>query len=217
MSNLKPGTINGHEVIALAALPRAEGCREGRVILVDRGGPTTVLGQDGELVVRSQPYVDRYVVSRHYEVDDSWESGTYCTSLAEAWKVFLEKLDTNGVFDGVEIKFESRAAITDAANVVKYDKLSLDERDMLHRGFDAGNYANAYVTENLERAWKNEEASEDSDTPLDTNGPYYAGFVLGFFSSYEDHEIGDSEERELRASMLAKWGPACRAAGIAVD
>lgn len=57
----------------------------------------------------------------------------------------------------------------------------------LSHGFSAGNYANAYQTQDLD------EVSE----VLEANGSRYrAAFILGFFSSYELHEIpADARER----------------------
>ena len=65
-----------------------------------------------------------------------------------------------------------------------------DKLDHISTGFDAGNYAAAYVSEDLETAM--------ADRPEMENEAYAAGFVLGFFSSFELHEIpaGDAEVYE---------------------
>lgn len=62
------------------------------------------------------------------------------------------------------------------------------ERDLeLSHGFSAGNYANAYQTEDLGEVSEVLDANEE---------PYRHAFILGFFSSYELHEIpGDARER----------------------
>ena len=64
------------------------------------------------------------------------------------------------------------------------------DRDLnISHGFDAGNYANAYDTQNLEDAWAQRNALLESED-------WGAAFLLGFFSSYELHEIpGDARDR----------------------
>ena len=54
----------------------------------------------------------------------------------------------------------------------------LDDNE-LHRGFDAGNFANAYETDRYDRAIGGQE---------DESPEYQAAFTLGFFASYEEHE-----------------------------
>ena len=64
------------------------------------------------------------------------------------------------------------------------------------RGYDAGNYANAYETENLESALQAE--GYDDDMPLSVRRfRFREGFVLGFFSSYELDEIPDEHREEV--------------------
>jgi len=57
------------------------------------------------------------------------------------------------------------------------------ERDTrLSQGFSAGNYCNAYETQDLEQAFKQRD--------LDGSGePFKMAFIMGFFASYELHEI----------------------------
>jgi hypothetical protein len=59
-------------------------------------------------------------------------------------------------------------------------ELSLTDKDCIHQGFDAGNYAAAYETEDYDVA----QAAING-----TNGLYRAGHLVGFFGSYELHEI----------------------------
>lgn len=73
------------------------------------------------------------------------------------------------------------------------------------RSWDAGNYANAYVSTDLETAWEIAEGEEEEDRPEDAPpGLSRKGFVLGFFSSYEDHEI---PEEHLDEALAARGGP----------
>ena len=53
-------------------------------------------------------------------------------------------------------------------------------------GFDSGNYANAYTSETL-----------DSDELVNVSDVYRAGYVLGFFSSYELDEVDASWREEV--------------------
>ena len=78
--------------------------------------------------------------------------------------------------------------------------------DDISRGFDAGNYANAYETTCLETALAKLSPNRSAD--------YESAFILGFFSSYEPHEMGAAEEDYA----LAYEAVGCRACelGIAV-
>lgn len=67
-------------------------------------------------------------------------------------------------------------------------------------GFDAGNYASAYETEDYELARGQHEALTTA---------YASGFLVGFFSSFELSEVGDEELRETLArerTMAEKKG-----------
>lgn len=57
--------------------------------------------------------------------------------------------------------------------------------DDISRGFSAGNYANAYATECLETAL--------AGLSMNRSDAYRAAYVLGFYSSYERHEMPDPE------------------------
>lgn len=61
----------------------------------------------------------------------------------------------------------------------------------ISRGFDAGNYANAYETTNLTQALSR----------LSPNGSeaYQTAFILGFFATYELDEMGMHTETFLSA------------------
>lgn len=62
------------------------------------------------------------------------------------------------------------------------------------RGFDAGNYAAAYESETFD-----EEAIEGK------SAAFAAGYMLGFFSSYEAHEVPE-EHQERVAALRAEHG-----------
>lgn len=75
-------------------------------------------------------------------------------------------------------------------------------------GYDAGNYTNAYATnaELMDGALLHARPLEPSlGTPPD--GPaYMAGFVLGFYSSYEQWEVPGQDLDYLRAALAyASW------------
>lgn len=69
-----------------------------------------------------------------------------------------------------------------------------DERfdALVSRGFDAGNFANAYETQDYDAAIGNRRVSRDK-------GPFGLAFILGFFGSYELHEMGAHRETYLEA------------------
>ena len=60
-------------------------------------------------------------------------------------------------------------------------------------GFDRGNYCAAY-----------EATSIDDRHELAWSGDWREGFVMGFFSSYELHEVPD-DWREVVKYLRAKW------------
>ena len=63
-------------------------------------------------------------------------------------------------------------------------EFNLTERTEMSRAFDAGNYANAYETTDLETALKRARYTAEHTR---------AAFVLGFFGSYALDEIPDRE------------------------
>lgn len=63
------------------------------------------------------------------------------------------------------------------------ETFTLEQRDAISRAFDAGNYANAY------------ESTDLDDHDLDDMSEHErAAFVLGFFGSYSLDEIGSDRE-----------------------
>lgn len=75
-----------------------------------------------------------------------------------------------------------------------------EEADLdLSHGFDAGNYANAYETENLEVAMQGRRVFEKSEA-------YRTAFILGFYSGYELHEIPGSRREEFDEAYHSDTG-----------
>lgn len=70
------------------------------------------------------------------------------------------------------------------------------------RGFDRGNYGNAYESQDWE-SWY----AENCETPAEYDRTeYQAGMLLGFFSSYEVHEISDESIAEEVAHLRQMYG-----------
>lgn len=59
------------------------------------------------------------------------------------------------------------------------------------KSYDAGNYDAAYVSEDLETAWRKREGQDLSRR----------GYVLGFWSSYEPHEVPERYREELEGIL----------------
>lgn len=59
----------------------------------------------------------------------------------------------------------------------------MDSTLLFSRGYDAGNYAAAYVSQDFDSAY---EAEDHEEKDL---WPFRCGVILGFFASYEVHEI----------------------------
>lgn len=79
--------------------------------------------------------------------------------------------------------------------------------DQISRGFDAGNYANAYETTSLDTAL--------AKLSMNRAAAYVAAFTLGFLSDRERHEMGSHEQTFDKAFALV--GEQARKLGIAVD
>ena len=74
-------------------------------------------------------------------------------------------------------------------------------KDVNH-GFCAGNYANAYETEDLEVALER----LDSESPTQA---YRDAFIIGFFGSYEVWEIPSDCLDEFMQAFWGQYGEAC--------
>lgn len=69
--------LHGFPLLAVFQLPKRDGYREGRVILVDRG---------------SDYDASRYVVARHFEDDLEWDHGDYLDRLDDAVESFHKRI-----------------------------------------------------------------------------------------------------------------------------
>lgn len=89
--------------------------------------------------------------------------------------------------------------------------------DALARGFDAGNYGNAYTSTDFDTAWLVVDDGEQHD-PYRTvdSSAFGAAFLIGFFATYEEHEI-PGEQREFWRAAVETYGAEMRKLGIAVD
>lgn len=76
---------------------------------------------------------------------------------------------------------------------------SQDFKDAVSRGFSAGNFAECYVSRNLETALEQEERA-------DQNPDFRAAFILGFFSSYSLEEIPVSAREEYDNAYFSEAG-----------
>lgn len=79
----------------------------------------------------------------------------------------------------------------------------------LSRGFDAGNYGNAYENEDWQawlerkRAKKQPKAAKPAPELVEA---WEAAAILGFFGSYELHEIPDSARDAFIEAYLSEYG-----------
>lgn len=82
------------------------------------------------------------------------------------------------------------------------------QKDDLSRGFDRGNYGNAYESQNWE-AWSKRIARKSDH--------YRMGALLGFFSSYEIDEISDEELADEVRTLRARHDyDACATCGASL-
>lgn len=77
--------------------------------------------------------------------------------------------------------------------------------DDLSRGFDAGNYASAYETDDLDAALESPSA--------DGSEAFRTAFILGFYSSYEIEEMGPCGAEQYETAYASAYGKRCQALG----
>jgi hypothetical protein len=75
---------------------------------------------------------------------------------------------------------------------------NIEARTDFSRGYNRGNYGNAYESQDWE-TWYADNSGQHSDA-------YREGMILGFFGSYELHEIATAELAEQVATLRAKHG-----------
>jgi hypothetical protein len=81
-------------------------------------------------------------------------------------------------------------------------KTDISPEESYSLGFDRGNYGNAYESQDWD-SWyaDNFETPEGMD-----RSAYQSGLLLGFFSSYEIHEISDDMAAEEVTSLRKIYG-----------
>lgn len=78
----------------------------------------------------------------------------------------------------------------------------MSKQEAYFKGFDAGNYGNAYESQD----WESWYASQCDRIPSEHREAYEHGMLLGFFSSYELSEIHDDAIAEQVAALRAQYG-----------
>ncbi len=98
------------------------------------------------------------------------------------------------------------------------DDKTADLHQALSRGFDSGNYANAYTSEDFDQAWEAEDDEDrnESDERVFKHPAFKSAFLIGFFGSYEEDEIPRTYVDDWRDAMHA-YAPTMQAIGIAVS
>lgn len=81
---------------------------------------------------------------------------------------------------------------------------TLQEREDFSRGFDRGNYGNAYESQDWETWWAENSVGIAGKVP--TSDAFQSGALVGFFSSYELDEVSDEAQRDALAVARAEWG-----------
>lgn len=76
--------------------------------------------------------------------------------------------------------------------MIDRDSIPFERRQAISHGFSAGNYANAYTSTDLAIAREADlDHYPESDPEHSEHKAFWAAFVLGFFGSHEDDEIGE--------------------------
>lgn len=79
--------------------------------------------------------------------------------------------------------------------IIASDQRRLD----LSQGFSAGNYCNAYETRDFSSAVVKRQIKDKSTA-------YATAFILGFFASYENHEIPGEHQDAVREAYYSDDG-----------
>lgn len=84
----------------------------------------------------------------------------------------------------------------------------IDLDTVLSRGFDAGNYCNAYETQDYETGLAKRTAKPRAGVRRELQQAWQVAFTLGFFGSYELHEMGEHEDAYTEA-LASPHGQRC--------
>lgn len=76
---------------------------------------------------------------------------------------------------------------------------TVEEKTAYARGFDRGNFGGAYESENWQQWSERNHYAKHSK-------PYQDGMLMGFFSSYEAHEIADLDIRDQVEALRGTFG-----------
>jgi len=82
---------------------------------------------------------------------------------------------------------------------------------LVMRSFEAGNFANAYTSEDLDTAWKHTREIEKFNNEI--NNLNYHAFVMGFYSSYEISEIPIGYKETYLTAYHSDAGKECIKSG----
>lgn len=87
---------------------------------------------------------------------------------------------------------------------INLEKDNLQEKYSFSRGYDRGNYCSAYETENgvtyaIKQGYLQMPESDAEEGHIEC---YVAGFIIGYYASYELHEIS---EANLDIMWYALW------------
>jgi len=77
--------------------------------------------------------------------------------------------------------------------------MNLETRILISQGFDAGNYASAYISQDYQTAF-------DRGTGKKEHEAYCVAYILGFFSSYELHEIPFEYQDLYKSAYFSEYG-----------
>ena len=86
--------------------------------------------------------------------------------------------------------------------------MAIDLDTVLSRGFDAGNYCNAYETQDYDRALSIRTAKPRPGVRAELQTAWQVAFTLGFFGSYEFDEMGEHEDT-YREALASAHGQRC--------
>lgn len=91
---------------------------------------------------------------------------------------------------------------------------------LVREAFNAGNYCNAYVSDDLSKAW-DAETQHDPYLSMHTSKwatkGYRDAFIVGFYSSYRRSEVPTKYRDEFESANASKAGQTCVMLGYVDD